>query len=76
MIQNQAGAGLASLGNLCNMAGRPVTSQPRVLRCSNIRWCYSNRSINILNSRKKEKCADLGHAYTLSRGQKMIHWES
>ncbi len=28
MIQNQAGAGLAPLGNFCNIAGRPVTSTP------------------------------------------------
>ena len=28
MIQNQAGAGLAPLGNFCNIAGCPVTSTP------------------------------------------------
>ncbi len=28
MIQNQARAGLAPLGNFCNIAGRPVTSTP------------------------------------------------
>ncbi len=43
MIQNQAGAGLAPLGNFCNIAGCPVTSTPlsgaaRFRLVSDIRW--------------------------------------
>ena len=61
MIQNQAGAELAPLGNFCDTAGCQVTStpslelfyqrvqilelekssQPRVQRCSDVRWCFS-----------------------------------
>ena len=38
MIQNQAGAGLAPLGNFCYIAGCPVTSTPSLeLFCQRVK---------------------------------------
>ena len=57
MIQNQVGAGLAPLGNFCNIAGCPVTSggiTQNAQRCqTGTRWFQQLKGISYPKPLKK-----------------------